>query len=259
VAADGFIHLVEGTLEIRSTTGRTLRLEAGDSAHVVAWERCEVRAAGPDAARYVSAIPGRDALQRHGRRDAPAPLAQRRLGERLRALRQARGVTVAEAAVGSGLSASFVSLVEAGKSDISVMRLMTLTEFLGSSWLAVVGRPAPASGEIVRREEAFTWTYDPGVAIQPLPSSAQGGGDYHLTRYEIGAELRLDPAQRLLSGEVWKYVLDGAIAVDLGGAEPMRLTRGDSMAFGREHWRGASNAGSAPARVLIYDPLAGWP
>ena len=46
------------------------------------------------------------------------------LGARLRELRRSRGVSLAEVAEGTGISASFLSTVEKGKSDITVSRLM---------------------------------------------------------------------------------------------------------------------------------------
>src|SRR3954462_3724687 len=50
-------------------------------------------------------------------------------GERLRALRTARGVSLAQLEAATGISASFLSLVEQGRSDISIGRLMRLVSY----------------------------------------------------------------------------------------------------------------------------------
>ena len=46
------------------------------------------------------------------------------LGARLRQLRRSRGVSLADVAEGTGISSSFLSMVEKGKSDITISRPM---------------------------------------------------------------------------------------------------------------------------------------
>ncbi len=63
------------------------------------------------------------------------------LGTRLRQLRKSRGVSLAEVAEGTGISASFLSMVEKGKSDITVSRLMRLVHWFGVSIADLVQEP----------------------------------------------------------------------------------------------------------------------
>jgi transcriptional regulator with XRE-family HTH domain len=81
-------------------------------------------------------------------------LEERRvLGDRLRMLRIRRQLSLGTVALGTGLSRSFLALLETGASDVSVSRLLRIAEFYGV-WLAdLVGTAAPAV-EIVRADEA---------------------------------------------------------------------------------------------------------
>ena len=72
-------------------------------------------------------------------------MPQPNLGTKLRALRSDRGNSIAEVSDATGISASFLSLVENGRSDIAIGRLMRLIDFYGvglatlrQNWLAVV-------------------------------------------------------------------------------------------------------------------------
>jgi len=60
------------------------------------------------------------------------------IGARARTLRAAAGLSLREAAARSGLSTRFVSEVEAGRANISVLKLATLARVLGTSAGALV-------------------------------------------------------------------------------------------------------------------------
>src|SRR6185312_910162 len=55
----------------------------------------------------------------------------RLLGERLRAIRAERGVSLSAVAEATGISTSFLSLVETGKNDITFGRLRRLIDYYG--------------------------------------------------------------------------------------------------------------------------------
>jgi predicted transcriptional regulator len=56
-------------------------------------------------------------------------MEDRELGRRLRAFRATRGLSLANLAKKTGISSSFLSLVEQGKSDITITRLLRLAKF----------------------------------------------------------------------------------------------------------------------------------
>lgn len=53
------------------------------------------------------------------------------LGRRLKALRLHRGLSLKEVGAETGVSASFISMVETGRNDLSVGRLLVLADFYG--------------------------------------------------------------------------------------------------------------------------------
>ncbi len=53
------------------------------------------------------------------------------LGRRLKALRLNRGLSLKEVGGATGVSSSFLSMVETGRNDLSVGRLMVLADFYG--------------------------------------------------------------------------------------------------------------------------------
>jgi transcriptional regulator with XRE-family HTH domain len=55
------------------------------------------------------------------------------VGAALRQVRKARGLSLHDVAEGTGISASFLSLVEKDRSDISIGRLVRLIDFYGIS------------------------------------------------------------------------------------------------------------------------------
>jgi transcriptional regulator with XRE-family HTH domain len=53
------------------------------------------------------------------------------LGRRLKALRVNRGLSLKEVGTATGVSSSFLSMIETGRNDLSVGRLMVLADFYG--------------------------------------------------------------------------------------------------------------------------------
>ena len=53
------------------------------------------------------------------------------LGRRLKALRVNRGLSLKEVGAETGVSSSFISMVETGRNDLSVGRLIVLADFYG--------------------------------------------------------------------------------------------------------------------------------
>ena len=74
---------------------------------------------------------------------------ERQLGKRLRELRRTGGYRLAQVAEATGISTSFISHIENGKSDITFMRLDRL--IVGAQVSEAPGLP----GAMTRRFEAF--------------------------------------------------------------------------------------------------------
>ena len=75
-------------------------------------------------------------------REAGAGAAVNGLGEKLRQLRLQRGESLTRVADATGMSSSFLSLVETGRSDLTVARLVRLAAQLVARPVRLAARPA---------------------------------------------------------------------------------------------------------------------
>lgn len=168
------------------------------------------------------------------------------LGERLRILRIRRRLSLAEVALGTGLSRSFVALVETGQTDLSVARLVRLAEFYGV-WISdLVGSIGPAV-ELLK----------PGDARQ-LPSSDDGVGLHLLTQQPVRGLLpfrvTLEPGAVLEggvahSGEEFIHCIAGEIDLQVV-ADLYHLSTGDTASFPGRLPHTYTNPGSEKAALI---------
>jgi transcriptional regulator with XRE-family HTH domain/uncharacterized cupin superfamily protein len=121
-----------------------------------------------------------------------APSISAAVGETLRAWRQEAGLSIREVAERSGLSVSFVSLVERGKTEIAVVRLIRLADVFGRQIPDVLasvyggerenGTVSEASGRKWGRAYSLTegvgmvYLGRPEWATQPFIVSLEPGG-----------------------------------------------------------------------------------
>lgn len=169
------------------------------------------------------------------------------LGEQLRVLRNQRGLSLADVAKATGISKSFLSLVESGKSDITIRRLWLLVQFYGTTIAELMPVPTPSSPSVVRREDAreidspsegidlFLLAPDTNRAMMPLlqfvaPNGASAGEFQH-------------------DGEEFLHVVGGTIVFHLEGAE-FTLNRGDTIYFDGDQSHSFRNVGSETAHLI---------
>ncbi len=171
------------------------------------------------------------------------------LGERLRAIRMLRRRTLKEVADAAGVSESFVSQVERGRSSASVATLQKLAEGLGieiSDLFASDGLPKP---RVLRREarEPIVWghlgrkmllTPKPFHALEVLTAEFEPGGSTGDEPYTHG-----DSEELLL-------VIQGHVHVQLG-TEVYDLRTGDSVHYRSSTPHRVSNPGNETAEVLF--------
>ncbi len=113
---------------------------------------------------------------------------RRLLGERLRMLRVRRRLGLADVALGTGLSRSFIALLEAGESDVSVSRLLRIAEFYGV-WISdLVGSVGP-SVEIVPAGAAKRLPVDEGGSVLLLSRQPVRNLQPFLVRLAPGAAI----------------------------------------------------------------------
>lgn len=191
---------------------------------------------------------------------APRPVP--RVGERLREVRQRRGVSVRSLARELGVSASLVSQIETGKSQPSVSTLYAMTTALGISVEdvfasvpagdasgvdgsgaadAVGGLPGSVLaalgamrgqrvGPVARSGNRQVLQLDSGVTWERLGQLPHPHVDFLLITYEPGGSTSSESGLMRHGGSEYGYLLSGELALTLG-AEELRLNPGDAVSF----------------------------
>ena len=170
------------------------------------------------------------------------------LGARLRQLRRSRGVSLAEVADGTGISPSFLSMVEKGKSDITVSRLMRLVHWFGVSVADLVQEPDNAAVQVVRAGDRRSLRLaDEGIEIQMLTPDGHHAMMPVINVYDEGGGM-VDPTRH--DGEEFIHVLEGRLELTVAGGDPIVLETGDSAYYRSDAPHSFRNAGNGVARFF---------
>jgi transcriptional regulator with XRE-family HTH domain len=165
-------------------------------------------------------------------------LAREDLGREIRTLRKARGKTLAEIALATGRSTSFISQVERGRTDISLAELKRLAQTLGVplGWFLVSEtRPASEAARVVRAGQRRRLGSATEGLIEELLSPHIGGVfETFLSTLPPGAAM---PTPILRDTEEEGYIVKGDLDLWIG-EHLFELSAGDSFRIAREpfHW-----------------------
>jgi quercetin dioxygenase-like cupin family protein/DNA-binding Xre family transcriptional regulator len=175
------------------------------------------------------------------------------VGLALRQVRTARKLSLHDVAAGTGISASFLSLVEKDKSDITIGRLVRLIEFYGISITDLL--PFSARGEYpeVITPETRKELQSPaeGIRLSLLTGDTQRQMMPLEVLFEPGAGLA-EPGRH--AGEEWVHVLEGELRLELEGAEARVLYPGDSAYYPAERaHRLVNESATESLRILCVD------
>jgi transcriptional regulator with XRE-family HTH domain len=179
---------------------------------------------------------------------APDVSAEIDVGERLRELRRFRRLTLATIASRSGLSESFLSQVERGRSSASIASLRRIAAALGvsiSDLFEQEGAPRPT---VVRRDDRPALAF--GVLgrkllLTPRPLRHL---EVFVGELDVGGSTGDQPYAHGDSEELF-VVLAGNVQLELGG-EQFELERGDSIDYRSSTPHRVSNIGQDLAEVM---------
>lgn len=171
------------------------------------------------------------------------------IGPSLRKLRQARGLTLAEVAKGTRISASFLSLVENERSDITIGRLTRLMQFYGVSLTDLLPDEHGSDPDVVRVDERRR-LHSPveGIDVCMLTSETMHGMMPMLLEFEPGAGRR-DYGKH--AGQEFLFILEGELVLELDGTSPRRLKAGDTACYKGERPHLLRNASDTDRMSLI--------
>jgi transcriptional regulator with XRE-family HTH domain len=178
------------------------------------------------------------------------------LGERIRAERLTRGLSLRGLAREVGVSASMISQIETGKAQPSVSTLYAITSALGMSIQDVFETPvgaeasAPAPviprptttlqalgtalglhlGPLVRPQERQVLTLDSGVTWERLGSLPGHAVDFLLVTYAAGGTSSSTGDLMRHHGSEYGFLLSGELVLTLG-FDDMVVRPGDAISF----------------------------
>jgi DNA-binding transcriptional MerR regulator/quercetin dioxygenase-like cupin family protein len=174
-------------------------------------------------------------------------------GRLLRRLRQARDLSLRDAAAASNLSVSFISSLERGVSGASVATLQRLTVTYGTTLAGLFAGPETASRDrLMPAGERPVLRVGSSVRIEQL---ARGTSQLEPQLFVLAAGATSDGAYAH-AGEEFLYLLSGALTVWIGEDETYQLTRaGDALSFPStlpHRWR--NDAGGETRLLWINTP-----
>ena len=149
-------------------------------------------------------------------------------GEKLRNLRKSRRLKLQELADGTGLSASFLSMVETGKSDITLAKLQRIVQFYGITiGFLIDGSPAD---HVVTRSSERRPLHSPseGVKTQLMVPDVNRQIEAVLMTLEPGADYEGTLSHE---GEEVIFVVQGRLELILDGKEHYILNEGDTASY----------------------------
>ncbi len=172
------------------------------------------------------------------------------LGKRLKALRVSRKMSLSELSAETGLSSSFLSMVETGRHEMTVGRLVTLADFYGVGFTDLIPEHDPGQPTVLRRDDRPAIdSADSRVRTEMLAASRQGGMTTWLQHLEVGAEL-VEAWPK--TGSKFVFVLDGQLRIEFSEESQIVLGEGDSVWFEGSRRHRHVNVGNREVVIVTF-------
>lgn len=171
------------------------------------------------------------------------------IGAKLRAVRQARRMTLLDLAQQTGLSSSMLSLLERGKSAPSIGTLVAIGSALGVPTAEVLAgpiAPRPLASVSRRADQPLHATPD-GVRRRILRSDPDHG--IEIAMVEFGPGTASAPRPTAHGGYEFGIAMEGALEVVVG-TEVFVLQEGDLVSYRSTDPHRIANRGQGAARAI---------
>jgi len=170
------------------------------------------------------------------------------IGNRIRELRQARGLTLQALAEACALSQSMLSLVERGRASPSIGSLIVIANALGVQMSdLIVEHPADDSKFIVRRDDQRVIKTAANVIRRLMREDRLRGISIAMNEYQPNTGANADPIKH--DGYEYGIVLEGTLTVEINGAAHI-LNEGDLISYSSRRPHRIWNHGTAKVRTL---------
>ena len=174
------------------------------------------------------------------------------IAQRLRELRDARGLTLALLAERSGVSKSNISLIERGESSATATVLDKLSAALGVTVASLFEKPADdAPSPVSRVEDQPVWT-DPasGYVRRNLSPAMYSPVQLVEVSFPAGQRVAYETSARDVEVHQQVWIIEGTMEVGVGGTS-WTLNAGDCLAMRLDQPIAYHNPTGKPARYLV--------
>jgi len=177
-------------------------------------------------------------------------------GAKLRVLRKARGLTLAQLSQLTGCAISYLSMVENGKVDPSISRLKRIADGLGITVVDLF--QAQTGAEVLVRKDGricgeFTHSKTRmEILVPPLPEAKQMDARLAIIHPDGGSE-----GDYSHPGEEFGLVLKGTLELTIDG-NYYRLEEGDSFYFDSTRTHRFHNPGKSDTLVVWVNYPPSW-
>jgi transcriptional regulator with XRE-family HTH domain len=176
----------------------------------------------------------------------------RRIAERVRGLRTARGLTLEALAEKSGVSRSMISLIERGESSPTAVLLERLALGLNVPLASLFDVPHADPQPVARRADQARWRDPASGYVRRNVSPGGFPSPIQIVEVEFprGARVAFDTGARDARVHQQVWVLDGSIDVSVG-EDRHELHKGDCLAFVLDRPVAFHNRTSKSARYAV--------
>lgn len=177
---------------------------------------------------------------------SPADGALPQVGEVIRKLRVARGLSIRQVAEAAGLSSSFLGAVERGESDIAVGRLAQVAGVFGHDVASLLGYVARRSEpHFIRPEERVRLPRGRGIDFTAIRIP---GTTLELMVATLAPRSRFDDVVTHAGTDVL-FVVEGELVLVVDGVD-YPMTEGDCAVWPSSHPHTVRNDSDRPARAI---------
>ena len=151
------------------------------------------------------------------------------LGASLRSIRKTRGLSLAQVATATGISRSLLSLIETGRSDITIGRLTRLSQLYDIRVAQLVPEPRHADPIVVRADDRQRIHYAAeGIDVELLVPDGP-----HTMQALVATFAPLARMQDYIPqpNEQFTHVVEGRIRTEFADGREMVLEAGDSATY----------------------------
>lgn len=171
------------------------------------------------------------------------------VGTRLRVLRVRRRLTLREVADRAGLSESFLSRLERGRTSVSIASLQRIAAAVGVEVSDLFGSEGETSHRVVRRGARDTVAFGTLARKALLTAKPFHELEVFVAEFDPEGSTGAEPYAHGDSDEVF-FVVSGRVRLQLGN-ETLELGPGDSAQYRSSTPHRVENAGGERAEVLF--------